>query len=181
MSLALNKGFVVNGQIYRLITAAFMHVNIFHLLMNMYALYIIGGQVESYIGKAKYLSIYLFSAIIGNLLSCVVNGFSGLSLGASGAIFGLMGTLVYFGYHYRLYLDNALKTQILPIILLNLMIGFMIPNIDNSAHIGGLVGGLFSTMALGIERKSTKQDTINGIICSIITLSFLCYLVFFAR
>ncbi len=179
--LALNKRAVVSGEIYRLITSTFMHLNIFHLLMNMYALHIIGSQVESYMGKSKYLTIYIFSGIIGSLLSCVVNGLSGWSLGASGAIFGLMGTLVYFGYHYRLYLDSALKTQIMPIIALNLLIGFMIPDIDNAAHIGGLVGGLFSTMALGIEKRSTKQDTINGTICSTILFIFLCYLVFFAR
>lgn len=180
-ALALNKTYVASGEVYRLITAAFMHENIFHLLMNMYALNIIGGQVESYIGKKKYITIYLFSAIVGNLLSCVVNGATGWSLGASGAIFGLMGSLLFFGYHYRLFLDSALKTQIIPIIVLNLMIGFMLPNIDNAGHIGGLVAGLFSTMALGIENRSTKQDTINGIICSSILLIFLCYLVFFAR
>ena len=174
-ALALNRHYVAKGEIYRLITSSFTHESIFHLLVNMYALYIIGTQVETYFGKAKYAGIYLFSAVIGSLLSCVVN--TGWSLGASDAIFGLMGALVYFGYHYRLYLDNALKTQIIPIIIINLAIGFLIPNIDNAAHIGGLIGGLFITMALGVDKKSSTQDRINGAICSLILFIFLAYIV----
>lgn len=176
-ALALHKSYVQSGQVYRLITAAFTHESIFHLLMNMYALYIIGSQVETYIGKYKYTIIYFFSAITGCLLSCVVN--TSWSLGASGAIFGLMGALCYFGYHYRLYLDNALKTQIVPLILLNLALGFIIPNIDNAAHIGGLVGGLFMSMAVGVENKSSKSDRVNGVICSVILIAFLIYMIFF--
>ncbi len=177
---ALNRGHVQSGEIYRLLTSTFMHTDIFHLIMNMYALYIIGSQVESYIGKKKYLIIYLISGIMGSLLSCVVNTSNTWSLGASGAIFGLMGTLLFFGYHYRLYLDSALKNQIIPLIILNLAIGFIVPNIDNGAHIGGLVGGLFASMALGIENKSSKSDSVNGVICSIILFGVLVYLLFFA-
>ena len=176
-ALALHKSYVQSGQVYRLITAAFTHESIFHLLMNMYALYIIGSQVETYIGKYKYTIIYFFSAITGCLLSCVVN--TSWSLGASGAIFGLMGALCYFGYHYRLYLDNALKTQIVPLILLNLALGFIIPNIDNAAHIGGLVGGLFMSMAVGVENKSSKSDRVNGIIITLMLFAFLIYMIFF--
>lgn len=180
-TLMLNKSRVLAGEIYRIITAAFTHQDPFHLLVNMYSLYIIGGQVESFLGKKKYITIYLFSAVISSLLSCVVNGANGWSLGASGAIFGLMGTLLYFGYHYRLYLDTALKTQIIPLIFLNLFIGFITPSIDNAAHIGGLVGGLFSSMALGVENHSSKTDRINGIICSILLFGFLTFLIFFLK
>jgi rhomboid protease GluP len=173
---ALHRNYVQAGEIYRLITSSFTHENIFHLLMNMYALYVIGSQVESYIGKKKYLAIYLFSALTGSLLSCLIN--TGWSLGASDAIFGLMGALLYFGYHYRLYLDNALRTQIIPLIGLNLILGFLIPNIDNAAHIGGLVGGIFITMALGVNNKSSKSDRINGAICSILLVLFLAFVLF---
>lgn len=179
--LSLNRFYVRHGEVYRLITSAFMHENVFHLIMNMYALFIIGRQVESYIGKTKYALVYFFSALIGSLLSCITHDNLSWSLGASGAIFGLMGALIYFGYHYRLYLDNALKTQIIPIVILNLGIGFMFENIDNAAHIGGLVGGLFMTMALGIKNRTTKQDTINGAICSLILTGFLIFLLFFAN
>lgn len=177
--LALNRSLVLKGEIYRLLSAAFTHESIIHFGMNMYSLYIIGSQVESYIGKWKYLFVYLFSAITGSLLSCIIN--TGWSLGASGAIFGLMGTLLYFGIYYRLYLDSALKTQILPLILINLTIGFMLPNIDNAAHIGGLIGGLFSSMAVGINNKSSKLDRTNGVICSSILLLALTYILFITK
>ncbi len=177
--LALHRVYVENGELYRLITAAFTHESIFHLLFNMYALFILGGQVETYLGKKKYLIIYFFSAIIASLLSCTVN--TTWSLGASGAIFGLMGSLLFFGYHYRLYLDSALKSQIMPIIVMNLLIGFIIPGIDNAAHIGGLIGGLFISMGLGVKDNASKQDRINGFICSTILLVFLLYLVCFMK
>ena len=175
--LALNRSYVKSGEIYRLLTTVFTHKSIIHLGMNMYALYIIGSQVETYIGKKKYIFVYLFSGIAGSLLSCIVN--SGWSLGASGAIFGLMGTLLYFGIHYRMYLESSLKSSIIPLIISNLALGFIIPNIDNAAHIGGLVGGLFLTMAVGIENKGTKQDRITGIVCSTIFPIALIYILFF--
>lgn len=176
---ALKRELVQGGEIYRLITAAFSHESIIHFGMNMYALYIIGSQVESYLGKWKYLFVYLFSGITGNLLSCIITG--GWSLGASGAIFGLMGALLYFGLHYRLYLDTALKTQILPLIVTNLAIGFIVPNIDSAAHIGGLIGGLFSSSMVGVKNKSSKNDRINGTICSIVLMIVLSYLLFIAK
>lgn len=168
---------VKSGQVFRLLTSAFLHIGVIHLLVNMYSLYVIGSQVENYIGKWKFLLIYFVSAISGNMLSVVFN--TGISAGASGAIFGLLGALLYFGLHYRLFLGNTLLTQIIPVIILNLFIGFTIPGIDNSAHIGGLVGGYLTTMALGLKGKSSKQDRINGLIVLILYLAFLIYLVFF--
>lgn len=168
---------VKSGQVFRLLTSAFLHIGVIHLLVNMYSLYVIGSQVENYIGKWKFLLIYFVSAISGNLLSVVFS--TGISAGASGAIFGLLGALLYFGLHYRLFLGNVLVTQIIPVIILNLFIGFTIPGIDNSAHIGGLVGGYLATMALGLKGKSAKQDRINGLIVLILYLAFLIYLAFF--
>lgn len=171
------KEAVIGGDIYRLITSAFLHASIFHLVFNMYALFIIGNQLENYIGKFKFLVVYLVSAISGSLMSCIFN--SGISVGASGAIFGLLGSLLYFGYHYRLYLGSVLKSQIIPLILINLLFGFMNPRIDNAAHIGGLIGGYLTTMALGIKDKSSKTDRINGIIVLTVYLLFMIYILFF--
>ena len=100
------------------------------------------------------------------------------SVGASGAIFGLLGSMIYFGYHYRVYLGNVIKSQIIPITLINLAIGFIIPGIDNSAHIGGLVGGAFMTMALGIDNKSTAFEKVNGWIITTIYIIFVGYMAF---
>lgn len=162
------------NEYYRLITGAFLHANFVHLILNCYSLYVIGSQIENFMGKWKYLIIYFVSAITGSMLSALLS--DGASIGASGAIFGLMGSLLYFGYHYRVYLGNVLKSQIIPLILLNLLIGFITPGIDNFAHIGGLVGGALATVALGVKYKSTKFERINGWIVLIILLGFLLFM-----
>ena len=167
-----------SGEFYRLVTCAFIHIGIFHLLFNMYALYIIGPQVESFYGKARYIFIYLVSAITGSMLSIAFNH-NVISAGASGAIFGLLGCLLYFGYHYRIYLGNVIKSQILPIIVLNLILGFMLTGIDNFAHIGGLVGGILATMAIGVPNKKNNTEKINGIVLFTIYVAFCIYLAFF--
>ncbi len=181
--LANNGGLIsVNNmgtEFYRLITSAFLHADLIHIFFNCYALYIIGSQLESFYGKTKYLVIYFFSAIIGNLLALLFLSDSTVAVGASGAIFGLFGSLLYFGYQYRAYLESALKTQILPLLLFNLALGFVIPGIGNGAHIGGLIGGVLISMAVGVKNRTSKNEQMNGIIMSIILTSFLIYMGFF--
>lgn len=174
-AIALTK----RGEYYRLLTSVFLHAGILHLLCNLYSLYVIGPQAESFYGKIKYLFIFLFSGISGSLLSTALSGTNTISIGASGAIFGLLGAILYFGYHYRVYLGNVLKSQIIPLIILNLIIGFSFTGIDNLAHIGGLIGGVFASMAVGVPDKSTKMDRANGNILLLIYLVFLIYLAFF--
>ena len=111
------------------------------------------------------------------MLSCIAS--HSASVGASGAIFGLLGAMAYFGYHYRLYLGNVLTREILPIIVINLFIGFSVPGIDNFCHIGGLIGGFFAVMALGINNKTEKKDRINGTICLLVFLGAMIYKLFF--
>ncbi len=173
---AVNRFFVLNGEYYRLLTGMFLHANIIHLLFNMYALYIIGSQLEGFLGRYKYLAVYLLSGLGGSVLSIFFT--NSFSVGASGAIFGLLGSLLYFGYHYRVYLETVVKSQIIPLILINLFIGFSIPDIDNSAHIGGLIGGILSTMAVGIKYKSTRFEMINGCILYLIYIGAVLFMVF---
>ena len=175
----MNAELVRNGDYYRLFTCAFLHGGIIHLVCNMYSLYIIGTQLETVLGKFKFIIVYLLSIIASSLLSGVINGATGISVGASGAIFGLLGALLYFGYHYRLYLGNAIVYQILPVIAINLFIGFTTPGIDNWAHLGGLAGGYLSGMIVGINDKKNTLDRINGIIVSILLYGFLTYMLLF--
>lgn len=170
--------FVKEGEFYRLFTCIFLHVDIFHLLCNMYALYVIGPQLESFFGKWKFLFIYLISGLCGSLLSFTFN-IDIISVGASGAIFGLLGSMLYFGYYYRTYLGNVVRSQIVPIILLNLGLGFALNNVDNFGHIGGLIGGVLTSMIVGVPDKESKMDRINGIIILIIYTVFLLYLTFY--
>lgn len=167
------------GDYYRLFTSIFLHAGVLHLLCNLYSLYVIGPQAESFYGKIKYLIIFIFSGISGSLLSTALSGNNAVGVGASGAIFGLLGAILYFGYHYRVYLGNVLKSQIIPLIILNLFIGFSFSGIDNFAHIGGLIGGVFASMVVGVPDKSTKSDRANGSIILLIYLVFLIYLAFF--
>ena len=175
-NLALFKN--IGNDYYRLITATFTHYEIFPFIFNMYSLYVIGSQIESFLGKTKYIIIYLFSAITSSLLSLVFLSSNSYSLGASGAIFGLFGALLYFGYHYRVYLGNVIRSQVVPIIIFNLFLGFVLSGIDNAAHIGGLVGGLLMTITMGVKYKSTTSEKINGLILTIIYLTFLLYISF---
>lgn len=180
VGLFANYGPLVReGEYYRLITGAFVHVEILHLLFNMYSLYIIGTQIESFFGKWKYLIIYFVSAITGSLLSIVFSNVP--SIGASGAIFGLLGAMLVFGYYYRVYLGNTIYKNILPIIVINLMLGFMSSGIDNAAHIGGLVGGVLITMGLGVKNHKDKVGNTNGIILTILYIAFLVYLGIFLK
>ena len=173
------KSLVLNGEYWRLIASAFLHDGFLHLICNMYALYVLGIQLENFFGKTRFAIIYLFSAITGNLLSLVFADPNIVSIGASGAIFGLFGSLLYFGYYYRVYLGTVLRTQIVPVILINLLFGIVTPGIDNAAHIGGLIGGVFISMGIGVKFKSTKSDMINGMIVSTLYLLFLIYMGFF--
>ena len=173
---ALFRPYVLNGEYFRIVSTAFLHIGVIHLLVNCYSLYVIGSQMESFLGKLKFLLVYLISAISGSLMSLIFT--DAVSAGASGAIFGLLGSMLYFGYNYRVFLGNVLKSQIIPLILLNLFIGFSLSGIDNAAHIGGLVGGVFSTMAVGLKHKTSTFERVNGIIISILYIVFLCYVVF---
>jgi len=168
---------VKNGEYYRLFTCIFLHIGIMHLLCNMYSLYIIGREVENLFGKIKYIIIFILSGIFGSIMSLAFTH-NTISAEASGAIFGLLGALLYFGMHYRTYLGEAIKRSIIPIIVVNLIIGFFAEGIDLAAHIGGLVGGVLVAMMVGVPDKSKTKDIINGTILTIIYLIFISYLAF---
>ena len=175
----LNRFFVQSGEVYRLLTGSFIHIDLLHFLCNAYALFMIGSMIEGYFGKKKFIIIYLVSAITASLLSIAM--MDGFSIGASGAIFGLLGSLLYFGYHYRVYFGNVILKRIIPVIILNLAIGFASNTIDNFAHIGGLIGGFLISKALGINSRDKKSDKINGIILTIIYVAFLTVLSILVR
>ena len=171
------RDFVQGGEWYRLFSSIFIHASFIHILFNMYALWILGSQLESYLGKFRFITVFMVSGLIGSLFSAILT--NNVSVGASGAIFGLLGSYLYFGYNYRLVLGNNLKNSIIPVILINLVIGLLVPGIDIFAHIGGLIGGVFITMALGVPGKKNTSSMINGTICTILLLGFLSYLLFF--
>lgn len=128
------------GQYYRLFTCMFLHSGILHIASNMYALYSIGGLAESIYGRKRYISIYILSGIIASVSSYVFS--DGISVGASGAIFGVLGGVLIISHKLKHRIGTGLFKNIIFIIIVNLFISFTIPNIDISAHAGGLVAGI---------------------------------------
>lgn len=146
--LALDKGKVMAGEYWRLITVALVHfptfpVALLHLGFNMYALYIVGPLVEALYGRVLFVAFYVIAAIGGSIGSYLF--VPGLSVGASGAVFGLFGLLFLSTYIHKPLLGRqarALSSQIGMLILINLIFGFTLGGaIDNAAHIGGLITG----------------------------------------
>lgn len=163
--------------LYRLITSIFLHADIFHIFFNMYALYVVGSQVERYYGKKKFLIIYFVSGIVGSLFSNVFMSSNSISIGASGAIFGLFGALLCFAYNYRATLGNFLKSSLIPVLIINLSLGIFISGIDISAHVGGLIAGILTTIVLGVSGKERKVN-INSLIVLILLIIFMSYMIF---
>lgn len=145
---ALTAYYVFDGEVWRMLTCTFLHGGLIHLAMNMYALLILGYVIEPLIGSGRFTAAYLISGIGGSLLSMMSNPMA-VSVGASGAIFGLMGLLLVLMLGKRIRAENPNMLRTLFIIVgLNLLIGFTIPRIDNAGHIGGLLGGAVSALAL---------------------------------
>ncbi len=131
---------ITQGQYYRFVTCMFLHGGIVHLGVNMYSLYAIGPMVEKVYGKSKYIAIYFISGICASIFSY---GFStDVSIGASGAIFGLLGAVLIFAIKSKGKTGNGFIRSILSVIFINIFIGATLPNIDNFAHVGGLLGGM---------------------------------------
>ena len=170
---------VKDGNPLRLFTSIFLHIGILHYLMNVWALKLLGEQVEKFYGHIKVLLIFIYSGVVGNLLSLILMDSNVISAGASGAIFGLMGAILYFAINQRTYMGEALKKEILPVIIINILLGFMVTGINMYAHIGGLIGGMLISSALGIKYKTYKFEKTNGWICSILLVIILTYLAYF--
>ena len=147
---------VEEGEWWRLFTAMFLHGGIMHIFMNMYSLYLVGRSVETYFTPKSYVAIYLFSGLIGGLISLYVHPQS-VGVGASGAIFGIFGALAGFFLVHKDEIakqSKAFMSNFGSVIALNLVIGLSIPNIDMSAHIGGLVAGFIGGYLLAKDPKN---------------------------
>lgn len=133
------------SQLWRMFTAIFLHVGIAHLGFNGFALYSLGREAELLFGRGRYLVVFLLSGLGGNLLSLAFKGLGELSVGASGGVFGIIGmNLAYFIFHRDRLGEFGTKKRnsMIQLIVLNLILGFSIPNINNLAHIGGMVAGI---------------------------------------
>jgi len=140
---ALIPALVAEGQAWRLVTSAFLHSGFVHLALNMLSLYFLGSFAEVTFGRSRFLALYLISGIAGGLAYLYFGSFSAPAVGASGAIFGLLGGV--FGFAIRrgtFSMRNPIISQLLLLTAVNLFLGATIPGVSNTAHIGGLLGGL---------------------------------------
>jgi rhomboid protease GluP len=140
---ALIPALVAEGEAWRLVTSAFLHSGFVHLALNMLSLYFLGSFAEVTFGRSRFLALYLISGIAGGLAYLYFGSFSAPAVGASGAIFGLLGGV--FGFAIRrgtFSMRNPIISQLLLLTALNLFLGATIPGVSNTAHIGGLLGGL---------------------------------------
>lgn len=146
---ALVRDRVLQGEWWRVLSATVLHGNVEHLVGNAMSLYILGMASEHAYGTRSMLIIYLASGIAGSLLSVAAS--PGPSVGASGAIFGLMGAVMvlFWKYHHELLVrDKRIGIVIAVWALLTVVAGLMTPMIDNAAHIGGLLGGMAVALAM---------------------------------
>jgi rhomboid protease GluP len=151
---------------WRLIAPMFIHVNLIHLLVNMYSLLMVGPFVEKLYGSAKFVVFWVLTGIgglVASYLTVRLKSDDFPSAGASGALFGLVGVLFVFGIKFRRELPEGFKrafgTGLLPIIFINLFIGFVGRGfIDNAAHLGGLVSGAAIAFAVGYRRPGARQS-----------------------
>jgi membrane associated rhomboid family serine protease len=134
---------VAHGEWWRLVTAAFLHYGIFHLAVNMYSLWFVGQTLEHALGRGRYLLLYLVSGIAGSAGALLLSP-NGLTAGASGAIFGILGAALIMERRGSMVFGG----QALTLIVINLVITFLIPGISIGGHLGGLVGGALCMLAI---------------------------------
>ena len=158
-----------DGDWYRLVTAMFLHASLLHLAFNMLALYWLGTIVEHALGSWRFLLLYLVSGIAGSAGALVLSNPTAVTVGASGAIYGIMGALLVLEYRAT----GSFAGQALGLIVLNLALTFAIPNISVGGHLGGLAGGILATFALAHFRYARPRSLGPALVGLIMVVSFV--------
>jgi membrane associated rhomboid family serine protease len=150
---------VAQGEYWRLVTAMFLHVGLLHLAFNAFGLYLFGSLIEGVLGSARFIAIYLVTGVCASAASFAFSPAGTAAAGASGAVFGLLGAWLAFNLRRRsLSLAQANIQGALVLIGINLALGFLLPGIDNIAHLGGLAAGVVAGVAAeGVGRHGTPR------------------------
>jgi membrane associated rhomboid family serine protease len=144
LDFGLNAPAVANGEIYRVVTAGFLHAGMFHLLVNMYSLYILGSLLEPAVGRARFLAIYFVGLLAGSFGALLVDP-NKITVGASTAIFGLMGAAVVVLRHRGI---DPMQSGLPLWIGINLVLTFTFSGLSKGGHVGGLIGGTLAAALL---------------------------------
>lgn len=145
-----------NGQVYRLFTSMFLHFGIYHIANNMLILFVLGQRLEPVVGKIRFILIYLLGGLGGNVFSIMMEmkrSEYAVSAGASGAIFSIMGAMLYVVLRNRGKLQDISVRQMLIMAGFSLYFGFTSTGVDNAAHIGGIVCGFLLAVLLYHPRR----------------------------
>ena len=157
---ALHGESIRHGEWYRLITYQFMHGDIWHLGNNMLILFCLGNALEHYMGPVTYGILYFCSGILAGLGSVVYNTDSSVGVGASGAVFGVVGAMLWLFVRNGGRLKDLTGTRMLLFVILSVYGGFVDRGVDNAAHIVGLLAGFFLAMLLYRKRPETEMEVI---------------------
>jgi membrane associated rhomboid family serine protease len=156
------------GQYERLLTSAFMHYGIVHILFNMYALYVLGPQLERHLGRLRFLTLYLLSALGGSVVVYLFSPLTAATAGASGAIFGLFGATLVAARKLRLDIRSLVV-----LIVINLVITFTVPGISWQGHIGGLVTGALVAAAYLYAPRAQRSLVQAGFTVGLLVLFYV--------
>jgi len=164
---------IIMGEWWRIITSMFLHIGFLHLLMNMIALYYLGTAVERIYGSKRFIFIYFLAGIFGGITSFAFN--FQIAAGASGALFGLFGALLFFGTVYKDLFKQTMGKNLIFILLINIVFGFMVPQIDMGAHLGGLIGGFIASAIVYLPKRKQRCVQFSALASYLIIISLLTF------
>jgi len=134
------NGLIAQGEWWRIVTAMFLHGGFTHILFNAFSLFVFAPDLERFIGKGRFIFVYFASGLAGNIITYIVHDYGYASVGASGAIFGVFGAFDALVYYTRNNFQQ-LKQVILPLLIISVIMTFLSPGTNGTAHIGGLATG----------------------------------------
>jgi len=164
---------IMEGEWWRFFTPIILHIGLLHLLMNSVALYYLGTLVERIYGSGRFVFIYIFAGFAGSLGSFIWN--TSISAGASGAIFGCFGALLFLARTNPRFFFRTMGSSFIVIIVINLIFGFVAPNVDNAGHIGGLVGGFLAASIVSLPKQKKLYIQIPAFICTLLLVGSLLF------
>ncbi len=164
------------GEWYRLVSAMFVHLNLFHIGANMVSLWVLGPQLEKVLGRLRFVALYFLAGVVGNAFVFLASDGSAYSAGASGAIFGLLGaTAVLFRA------SRAPLGPVIALLVFNLVITFSVPQIDWRAHVGGLVAGTLTGVGLMYAPRAHRNLVQGLTVAAVAALALVIMLIETAR
>lgn len=149
--IRFNDGGLAGGEYYRLFTSMFLHYGVFHLLMNMWALWVLGRPLEAALGRGRFLALYMVAGLGGSVVTYLLASPESLTAGASGAIYGLFGALIIVLRKMRRSIAG-----VVPVLVINLVLTFSVPGISITGHLGGLVTGALVAAGLAYAPRQRR-------------------------